>query len=221
MLTLREIHAEILDVTEKVISVGLSNKENYPNIERFGGGISQIGISGVSDLAIALKKVPYKDLYAALEHAKFYNFILADGGIIQMIYIFKNDAILKHKLAYFPSPDFESFQSESELYMDDCVYVEILDKRVIPVAVRFDYDCTPGTFEDLVHPKSHLTLGQYENCRIPVCSPITPSLFIEFILRSFYNTALLNFSDKINLKFKRFQETATDLEKDRIHIRVR
>ncbi|HCJ1216380.1 TPA: DUF2290 domain-containing protein, partial [Klebsiella pneumoniae] len=64
-------------------------------------------------------------------------------------------------------------------------------------------------------------LGQYENCRIPVCSPITPSLFIEFILRSFYNTALLNFSDKINLKMKRFQETATILEKDRIHIRVK
>nr|WP_286185748.1 DUF2290 domain-containing protein [Escherichia ruysiae] len=105
--------------------------------------------------------------------------------------------------------------------MDDCIYVEILDKRVIPVAVRFDYDCTPGTFKDLVHPKSHLTLGQYENCRIPVCSPITPSLFIEFILRSFYNTALMNFSDKINLKMKRFQETATILEKDRIHIRVK
>ncbi|MBZ6064039.1 DUF2290 domain-containing protein, partial [Escherichia coli] len=90
MLTLKEIHADILDVTEKVISVGLSNKENYPNVENLGNGISQIGISGVSDLAVALKKVPYKDLYAALEHAKFYNFILADGGIIQMIYIFKN-----------------------------------------------------------------------------------------------------------------------------------
>lgn len=56
MLTLREIHADILDVTEKVISVGLSNKENYPNVENLGNGISQIGISGVSDLAVALKK---------------------------------------------------------------------------------------------------------------------------------------------------------------------
>lgn len=56
MLTLKEIHADILDVTEKVISAGLSNKENYPSIESLGNGISQIGISGVSDLAVALRK---------------------------------------------------------------------------------------------------------------------------------------------------------------------
>lgn len=221
MLTIQQVFDDILLVTERIISVGLSNKENYPTKERKNDGFDVIGISGVSDMSIALKKIPYADMYERIEKANFYNFVLADGGIIQMLYTFKDNVLYKHKLAYFPSPTFESFQNESDLYMDDCVYVEILDKRVIPVAVRFDYDNNDEAYKELEHPKSHLTLGQYENCRIPVCSPITPSLFIEFILRSFYNTALLNFSDKINIQFKRFNETATALEKDRIHIRVR
>ncbi|MGC0949560.1 DUF2290 domain-containing protein [Pantoea agglomerans] len=221
MLTIKQIHADIMDVTQKIISAGLSNKENYPSINKANGGVEEIGISGVNDISIAMKKMPYEDLYGVLEGNKFYNFLLADGGMVQMLYRFENGELVKHKLGYYPSPNFESFQNESDLYMDDCIYIEILDKRVVPVAIRFDYDNSSKSYKELEHPKSHLTLGQYENCRIPVCSPITPSLFLEFILRSFYNTALLRFSEEMNFKFLRFNETATDLEKDRIHIRVK
>jgi hypothetical protein len=38
----------------------------------------------------------------------------------------------------------------------------------------------------MVHPASHLTLGQYENCRIPVSGPLGPNSFGMFILRNFY-----------------------------------
>lgn len=71
MLTLKEIHADILDVTEKVISVGLSNKENYPSVEKLGNGVSQIGISGVSDLAVALKKFLIKIFMLLLSMLNF------------------------------------------------------------------------------------------------------------------------------------------------------
>lgn len=221
MLTALQIYNDIVRVTEKVIAAGISSGgEKMPSMKT-EGNISIIGISGVKDIAVALKNMPYNELHSVLEYEGFFNFRLADGGLVQMIYLFKDDKIWKHKLGYFPSPTFESFQNEEELYMEDCIYLEILDKRVLPVAIRFDYDCTDGVFTDLIHPKSHLTLGQYKNCRIPVCSPITPSLFVEFILRSFYNTALRNFSEKISFDFIRFDQNATEKEMDRIHIRIR
>lgn len=221
MLTAVQIYNDIVSVTEKVISSGISSGgEKMPSLKH-DGNISEIGISGVKDIAIALKNMPYEELHSVLESEKFFNFRLADGGLVQMIYLFKDNRIWKHKLGYFPSPNFEPYQNEAELYMEDCVYLEILDKRILPVAIRFDYDCTEGVHQDLTHPKSHLTLGQYKNCRIPVCSPISPSLFIEFILRSFYNTALINFSDIINFNFIRFDQNATAKEMDRIHIRIR
>lgn len=219
MLSPLDIYKDINYVTEGVIQAGITDKESRPSMKK-EGCIDIIGISGADDISIALKNLPYEDSYNLIIKNKFYNFVFADGGVIQMIYLFEQGQIWKHKLAYYPSPDFESFQNMSELYMEDCIYVEILDKRILPVPVRFDYDCTDGTFEDLVHPKSHLTLGQYKNCRIPVCSPITPSVFVGFILRSFYNTAYINFSDIINLKSHKFNQSATTNELSHVHIRL-
>jgi hypothetical protein len=42
---------------------------------------------------------------------------------------------------------------------------------------------------DVKHPKAHLTLGQYPNCRIPVNAPMSPARFIKFLLRNFYHAA--------------------------------
>ncbi|MGC1007492.1 DUF2290 domain-containing protein [Pantoea agglomerans] len=219
MLTSKQVMQEIVMLTSKVIAIGISEKENPPSITT-ANGFTDIGISGVKDISIALKNMRYEELYNALHEEKFYNFKFPDGGLVQLLYRYEGDEIRKHRLAYFPSPSFESFQNEAEVYMEDHMYAEVIDRRILPVPVRFDFDCTEGVYEDLTHPKSHFTLGQYKNCRIPVCSPISPFLFMDFILRSFYNTAMLNFSEQLDMKFTRFQETATPLEKDRIHLRI-
>lgn len=220
MLSPKQVMQEIVMLTSKVIAIGISERENSPCIH-IDGSFTDIGISGVKDISLALKNMCYEELYHAMHEEKFYNFKFPDGGLVQLLYRFENNEIKKHRLAYFPSPSFESFQNEAEIYMEDHMYTEVLDRRILPVPVRFDFDATDGVFEELLHPKSHFTLGQYKNCRIPVCSPITPFLFMDFILRSFYNTAMLNFSDQLNMQFTRFPESATALEKDRIHIRIR
>lgn len=220
VLSPKQIMQEIIMLTSKVIAIGISERENPPAIQ-IDGAITDIGISGVKDISIALKSMCYEELYNAMHDEKFYNFKFPDGGLVQLLYRFENNEIKKHRLAYFPSPSFESFQNEAEVYMEDHMYAEVIDRRILPVPVRFDYDGTEGVYKDLTHPKSHFTLGQYKNCRIPVCSPITPLLFMDFILRSFYNTAMLNFSDALDMQFTRFHETATPTEKDRIHIRIR
>ena len=81
--------------------------------------------------------------------------------------------------------------------MEDEIYADVIARNIVPFPVRFDYDGRDGIHEELAHPKSHLTLGQYENCRIPVTSPMTPFWFVDFILRNFYHTAFGRYADKL------------------------
>jgi hypothetical protein len=86
--------------------------------------------------------------------------------------------------------------------------------------IRFDYDMREGIYQELEHPKSHLTLGQYENCRIPVSSPLTPFYFIQFILRNFYHTAHNKYADRLPRFGQIFDETIMAAEKQVIHIQI-
>ncbi len=114
---------------------------------------------------------------------------MLDGALIQMSYRVKNDLVETHRLAFFPSPYLEGFQNEPDLYIEELVYAEVIWKNIVPFPLRFDFDSREGVYEELRHPKSHLTLGQYKNCRIPVCAPLTPYHFVSFLLRHFYHTA--------------------------------
>ncbi|WP_443029068.1 DUF2290 domain-containing protein [Spirulina sp. CS-785/01] len=98
------------------------------------------------------------------------------------------------------------------------IYADILEKNISPVPIRFDDD--PDNFEEIEHPQCHLTLGQFKNCRIPVSAPLTPSVFIAFILRNFYNTAFKKFTQDLNFKFSLFAETITNNEKKILHISI-
>ncbi|MDJ0742255.1 MAG: DUF2290 domain-containing protein [Xenococcaceae cyanobacterium MO_167.B27] len=135
-----------------------------------------------------------------------------------MMYTYENSQLSSHRLAFFPSPFLHEFQNEPEIYELDEIYADIIAKNILPVPIRFDYD--PDNHQELDHPKCHLTLGQFKNCRIPVCSPIMPNVFISFILRSFYNTALRKFSDELNLKNSLFPQTITSAEQQLLHISI-
>lgn len=55
----------------------------------------------------------------------------------------------------------------------------------IPIMIRVDYD--PSEYVDGFHSKSHLTLSNSQNCRIPMKTYFMFSEFVEFILINFYN----------------------------------
>ncbi len=75
-------------------------------------------------------------------------------------------------------------------------------------------------FEEIDHPKTHVTLGQYKNCRIPVSEPLTPEIFITFLLRNFYNPAFRKHTQQFILSNHRFSKTITDKERAVIHIGI-
>ena len=102
------------------------------------------------------------------------------------------------------------------LYETDCIYSDIISKSVVSFPIRFDYNRNqiPN------HPRSHLTLGQFKNCRIPVYGPLCPNVFMNFILQNFYNSF---FMQNIGDKFKNSiinELTITSQETECLHINI-
>jgi len=218
MTDYRSIHSQINTITQRLISVGLSVRQKFPSCSSIGRDSYEIAYPGMRDLSVVLRNVEYTEVYQELDNSENYNVKMIDGALLQLLYTYKNSNLSSHRLAFFPSPFLHDFQNEPEIYEEDEIYADIIAKNILPVPVRFDYD--PDNYEELDHPKCHLTLGQFKNCRIPVCSPITPSVFIAFILRSFYNTAFKKFTDDLNFSSNLFDETIAPTEKKIIHLAI-
>ncbi|MGI0492564.1 DUF2290 domain-containing protein [Alkalinema pantanalense CENA528] len=218
MTDYRNIYRQIETITHKLVTVGLADKLNFPSCNSVAKDSYEIAYSGQQDISVALKNVEYAEVYKELDIHRNYNIKMIDGALIQILYSYKQSILSSHRLAFFPSPFLHEFQNEPEIYQEDEIYADIIAKNILPVPVRFDYD--PENYSELDHPKCHLTLGQFKNCRIPVCSPITPNAFMDFILRSFYNTAFRRFTDEFNFHGDLFGETISPMEKKIMHLAI-
>jgi hypothetical protein len=219
MSVAKEILKQIQNITEILIRLSLCDYQNPPLLRDLGHGYCDICISKHDNLSYVLKNISYQEIYAELNRTQSYNFKMLDGAIIQMMYRLKNDKLESHRLAFFPSPNLEEFQNNPEIYLDDEIYADIIARNIVPFPLRFDFDNT--CFVEIEHPESHITLGQYKNCRIPVSAPLMPSHFVIFILRNFYNTAFSKYSDKIQAVAPNiFTETITDKERELIYFHI-
>ncbi len=133
-----------------------------------------------------IRHLNYSDTYEYLRNKRLYFISMPDEALIQIQYCFEEGDMTKHRLLYMPSPRLQSFQDDPELYEDDVLFADVIFKGVLPVPIRFDYD--PANAQTLIHPAAHATFGQLQNCRIPVSMPLSPRVFFDFILRSFYPT---------------------------------
>ena len=218
-MTPAEITKAIKDITTKQISLGICDDQNFP-ATKVANSQTQVVYNGFNDISIALRNVSYTEIYAHLSENRQFNFKLIDGGLVQILYLFDNKGnVVKHNLGYFPSPSFEPFQNEPDLYLDESnFYADMTQKSILPVPVRFDFDPNPENVIDVEHPVCHLTLGQYKNCRIPVISPLCPMSFMNFILMSFYNTATLEVA--LNFERQALDQTITVNEQRCLHLSI-
>lgn len=162
LISSKDILKQIKQLTIDIIESGLCDAQNFPSLTQNAGGITEIGISSVEN-SIFLKNISYREMYDELLSKRHYNLKMIDGALITLLYRFQNEELIAHRLSFFPAPDLEVFQNEPELYMQDELYLEFLDKRIVTVPLRFDFD-SGDAFIPVEHPMSHLTLGQYENC---------------------------------------------------------
>ena len=144
---------------------------------------------------------------------------MPDGALIQMMYRYSQNALQSHRLAFFPSPYLEEFQNNPDIYLQDDVYADIVARNIVPFPLRFDYTRNQPT-ERIGHPKAHLTLGQYQNCRIPITAPMTPSWFADFILRNFYHTAYIRYADNLPRFSEWFADSILPSERNLVHVVV-
>ena len=206
-------------LTTDLIKCSLCEEQKFPSLRDEPSNIKKIDF-GKSDLSIVLKNKPYQEIYNELLRTQAYNLKMIDGALIQLMYKFHGNSIRSHRLAFFPSPYLEEFQNNPEIYEEDCIYADIIKKNIVPFPLRFDFDCRGEVVVVIDHPQSHLTLGQYHNCRIPVSAPLTPSLFIDFILRNFYNTAYNKYSEKISKYNEVFMNTIEISEQGLSHFQL-
>jgi hypothetical protein len=210
--------AEINELTAALMGVSLSNEQNFPTTHGIPSGSFEITVKNAGALTVALRNVSYSDIYNSLSEAGCFNMKLLDGALVCLRYRFEAGEVIEHCLSYFPSPDLDHFQNEPEVYLSDDIYADIVGRNIVPFPIRFDFNADQVRYVDVDHPLSHLTLGQYQNCRIPVCSPLSPLAFGSFILRNFYNTAFRKFSDEIPAPGFRFDRTISANEQQIPHV---
>ena len=182
--------------------------------------VAEITFGRSIDLSGALGKVSYSETYENFIRDRAFNVKLLDGALIQMLYMFADGELRQHRLAFLPAPHLEGFERETNSYIEDRIYAEIVARDILPLPVRFDYDARDGRHQDIAHPKSHLTLGEYADCRIPVTAPLTPSRFVDFVLRNFYRTRRGDFTAHLPIFVDSFPESITPAERSVLHMAV-
>lgn len=181
------------------------------------GGRTEVTYPDSGLRSLALKEVRYEDLYDMYREERSYNVRMIDGAMLQLSYIFEGEYLRWHRLAFLPSPSLEVFQNDPEIYQKDGVYADFVDPRVVSIPCRFDFDEYAGSVD---HPASHLTLGQYKNCRIPVTSPVPPGVFFEFVLRSFYNNPHSQPGSAVSIKAGYYNPCIDPSHRNTVHIAV-
>lgn len=178
-----QLHA----VIGRAIETGVSVQQSFPQVSRDVEGRT---LGSMAASSIALKNVDYCDIYRELESNQLFHIKLPDGGLLVFQYSFdEKDVLRKHRLGFFPSPVLPTVEEAPELYQYDELYGDILLRQIVRFPIRFDFD--PKNYRPKYHAHSHLTLGQFENCRIPVTHAVSPNGFLLFVLRNFYHRLYL------------------------------
>ncbi len=181
-----QICQQINEVISILVREGMADHQRFPAVRTAGSQV-QIAIPDAPVLSASLKDNPYSVIYEELRKAEAYHIRMLDGALIQFLFTFEGGMLTSHRLTFFPSPMLEMYETVPEHYELDETFADIVGEFSIKFPIRFDYSSSDEKHVDVDHPKSHLTLGQYKGCRIPVNCALTPFRFMRFILRNFYN----------------------------------
>lgn len=220
MPTADEIKRQIDGIVRHLVEIGLANDQNFAIRRNQEGNHIAVTFPQAEHVSVAMKDRAYSEIYDVMAQERAYSIKMPDGALIQMMYLFDGLLLERHRLAFFPAPHLEEFQNNPDIYLEDDIYADVVARNIVPFPLRFDYDSRTTVFREIEHPKSHLTLGQYENCRIPVTSPLTPCLFMDFIVRNFYHTAFHRYADRLPRYDETFAESILISERGLIHIKI-
>ena len=209
------IEAEINGLIAFLIESALADDQTRAFIRKISGSDYEITFENES-ISDWLSNEPYVDVYEKTMANRSYTILLFDGAMLQMSYEISDNKVVRSRMAYLPNPRLEQFAGGQGEF-DDPLYADLNDRRILPVPIRFEFDGRPGVAVAIHHPVSHVTIGQFEGCRIPASAAITPFLFIDFVLRSFYRKAMDYCGDEVPQHTLRFPECLDVLEGQIVH----
>jgi hypothetical protein len=214
----RTVKEDLSAILGMLIERGIVDGQNFPVLRQLSGTHWEVSFDGAEHVSLAMGEIDYHDVHKELSEKRSYNARLIDGGMLQMMYRFEGENLIKHRLAYYPSPALRSFREDPDAYLRDELFLEIVSRHIVAFPLRFDFDTEAAT--DIAHPCSHLTLGDAQGCRIPVSGGLTPRWFTEFVLRNFYQTARHDFLGGLPAHRFEFEPTITDNERRLMHVVV-
>ena len=215
-MTPRRTCEHINTLVRHLVEVGLADDQRYA-FEREGAVVG-VTFENAAYITEALKGAPYEEVYGLFAEKRVFNMKLLDGALVQMTYLFAGKELTKHRLAFLPSPHLEPYERDAEVYEEEHTFAEIVGRRVVALPLRFDFDSDDQRHVEIDHPKSHLTLGEYQECRIPVTSPLTPHCFMEFLLQQFYRTRDRDLAAGMPHLPGNFGRCITQAEENTVHV---
>jgi hypothetical protein len=151
-----------------------------------------------------------------------YSVMLRDGGLLQLSYSFQRQALVKHRLCFFPCPiafdDHDLAEWGGPIELLELLDEDALRERVcLRPPLRFEYDRAAKSKD---HPAAHLTIG-VPDCRVPVFSPLSVGHFVRFIFLQFYPAAWRDLGFLRKWPTQWVGATLTTAESERLHISCR
>ncbi|RZT15561.1 DUF2290 domain-containing protein [Fictibacillus sp. BK138] len=144
-------------------------------------------------------KNDYRNTYRIARENLDYNLLIEeDGSIFQFGYeLDGNEKICDLRYAYYEAPSiqvsYEEYLHDLELNIEECgevffeEYSQALSEGELKknvTSVRYDFSIEHR--QELIHPVSHIHIGQQNDIRIPVSFIMTPKNFVAFIVRHIY-----------------------------------
>lgn len=211
--------SRIAGILHYLAKAGISRSYQLP-VSRSEGPFTTVTCPGAKFVSVALKNLDYRDIYHHFLQNGVYTAVMLDNAVVQLMYRFRGSKLSDHRLAFFAAPELKEFQNAPEWYWHDEPFNDVMVRSTAPVLFRFDYNAENGNRRSVVHPKTHLTLGLYEGCRIPVSAPLSPHQFMDFVLRNFYDTTAESYADALPRSRRGFDQSITESEQLVMHLAV-
>ena len=210
-----KITKKILDdynfVLKELLKNNLYRDSNNLNVINCGANKEKITWSNKKEKNVMYDT--YMDAQSMMENILLDNQYLIemyDKSIFQFECIVENEEIMKMRMVFFKKDNIIwevnkiNIMEGNELEQDDWFEQNF----GMPIMLRIDYD--PKEYVDIIHSKSHMTLFNSQNCRIPMKTYFMFSEFVYFVLNSFYNIRIqkspICYNDNISISNNELKE---------------
>ena len=103
MVRARTAHTQIRQILMHLAKIGLSDDQQYPILRSGRSRLTEITFANSELASRAMRGAAYADVYEEFVRNRAFCAKLIDGALVQVAYAFRDDELVKHRLAYLAS----------------------------------------------------------------------------------------------------------------------